>query len=314
MSGPAAAARGLLKRYGAFTAVDGIDFSIARQECFGFLGPNGAGKTTTMRMLSCLSERDAGHLEVLGMDPGRSPRAVKRRLGVVPQEINLDLELTVRENLLVYARYFDIPRGEAELRADELLRFVELADRADGPVERLSGGMKRRLQVARALINDPDLVLLDEPTTGLDPQARRLVWERLRDLTRRGVTLILTTHYMEEAAQLCDRLVLMDHGRIVREGPPARLVAEELGREVLEVRVPVQVRGELLVRIGGGALGHQAQGDLLTLHTDDAEALFARARDTGLPVELQVARPATLEDLFLAVTGHGLGEDEAIAG
>ncbi|HJZ62145.1 MAG TPA: ABC transporter ATP-binding protein [Miltoncostaeaceae bacterium] len=314
MSAAAAAARGLVKRYGAFTAVDGIEFSIARRECFGFLGPNGAGKTTTMRMLSCLSERDGGDLEVLGLDPGHSPRTVKRRLGVVPQEINLDLELTVRENLLVYARYFDIPRREAEARAEELLRFVELFERAEGPVERLSGGMKRRLQIARALINEPELVLLDEPTTGLDPQARRLVWERLRDLTRRGVTLILTTHYMEEAAQLCDRLVLMDHGRIVREGPPARLVADELGREVLELRVPAGDRAELLGRIGGDALGHQAHGELLTLHTDDAEELFARARATGLPVELQVARPATLEDLFLAVTGHGLGEDEAVAG
>ncbi len=313
MSGGARAvvahAHGLVKRYEAVPAVDGIAFDIRRQECFGFLGPNGAGKTTTMRMLSCLARRDAGELTVLGMDPAVHPRLVKRRMGVVAQETNLDLELTVRENLLVYARYFDIPRAEAARRADELLEFVQLADRAGDAVDRLSGGMKRRLQIARALINDPEIVLLDEPTTGLDPQARHLVWERLRALRERGVTLVLTTHYMDEAEQLCDRLVVMDRGRIAREGPPADLIAREVGREVLEVRITPDHTAELLTRLGPAVSGHQARGEVLILFTDDAEALFVDARATGVPLDLQMVRRATLEDVFLAVTGHLLRED-----
>jgi lipooligosaccharide transport system ATP-binding protein len=304
-------AQGLVKRYGAVAAVDGIDFDIHRQECFGFLGPNGAGKTTTMRMLSCLARRDAGDLAVLGMDPAVRPREVKRRMGVVAQETNLDLELTVRENLLVYARYFDIPRREAIRRTDELLAFVQLDERAGEAVDRLSGGMKRRLQIARALINDPELVLLDEPTTGLDPQARHLVWERLRALRERGVTLVLTTHYMDEAEQLCDRLVVMDRGHIAREGPPSALIAREVGREVLEVRVTPGHAAELLARLGARVSGHQSRGDVLNLFTDDAEALFVDARATGVPLELQMVRRATLEDVFLAVTGHVLREDAA---
>ena len=304
--GPVVAASGLTKRYGQVAAVDGIGFSIRRQECFGFLGPNGAGKTTTMRMLSCLARRDAGRLEVLGLDPAHHARAVKRRLGVVAQEINLDLELTVRENLLVYARYFDIPRREAARRADELLAFVQLTDRAHDGVERLSGGMKRRIQIARALVNEPELVLLDEPTTGLDPQARHLVWERLRALKDQGVTLVLTTHYMDEAEQLCDRLVVMDRGRIAREGTPAELIAAEVGREALELRVATSDVAELLARLGGAVDGHQIRGEVLNLYSDDAEALFVRARATGVALELQMVRRATLEDVFLAVTGHRL--------
>ncbi|MDX6645128.1 MAG: lipooligosaccharide transport system ATP-binding protein, partial [Miltoncostaeaceae bacterium] len=292
MTGPAEAvrARGLSKSFGAVPAVRGIDFTIAARECFGFLGPNGAGKTTTMRMLGCQSPRAGGELTVLGMDPEREPRQLKRRLGVVPQEANLDLELTVRENLLVYARYFDIPKGVARERADALLAFVQLGERADDEVDRLSGGMKRRLQIARALINAPDLILLDEPTTGLDPQARHLVWERLRELKRRGTTLVLTTHYMDEAAQLCDRLVIMDDGRIVREGAPAALVAEVVGREVLELRLAPADMTPLVVRLDGAVRGHQAIGDLLLLFTDDAEALGAAARATGTPLEVQSAR------------------------
>ena len=306
--GPVVRATGLTKRYGQVAAVDAIAFSIRRQECFGFLGPNGAGKTTTMRMLSCLARRDAGLLEVLGLDPADHARAVKRRIGVVAQEINLDLELTVRENLRVYARYFDIPRREAARRADELLAFVELTDRANDPVERLSGGMKRRIQIARALINEPELVLLDEPTTGLDPQARHLVWERLRALKEQGVTLVLTTHYMDEAEQLCDRLVVMDRGRIAREGAPAELIAAEVGREALELRVATSDVAELLGRLGAAVDGHQIRGDVLNLYSDDAEELFVRARATGVPLELQMVRRATLEDVFLAVTGHRLNE------
>ena len=299
-------ARGLTKRYGAFAAVDGIDLSIAAEECFGFLGPNGAGKTSTMRMLSCLAPRDAGDLEVLGLDPDVRPRELKRMLGVVAQDTTLDLELTVRENLLVFARYFSIARAEAARRADELLELMALDDRRDDAVDRLSGGMRRRLQIARALINHPRLILLDEPTTGLDPQARHAVWERLRLLRSAGTTLVLTTHYMDEAAQLCDRLVIMDQGRIVRAGVPAALVAEETGREVLELRVAPGDHARLLEAGAGAVRGHEADGDLLILFCDDAEALHARVRAAAIPAALQSARPAGLEDVFLRLTGRRL--------
>ncbi len=307
---PVVQAVNLTKRYGQVAAVDGIAFDIQRQECFGFLGPNGAGKTTTMRMLSCLAQPDAGQLSVLGLDPAVHARAVKRRIGVVAQEINLDVELTVRENLLVYARYFDIPRREAGRRADQLLAFVQLTDRAHDGVDRLSGGMKRRIQIARALVNEPELVLLDEPTTGLDPQARHLVWERLRALKEQGVTLVLTTHYMDEAEQLCDRLVVMDKGRIAREGAPAALIAAEVGREALELRIAPSSITELLTRLGAAVEGHQIRGEVLNLYSGNAEELFGRARATGVPIELQMMRRATLEDVFFAVTGHRLLEEQ----
>jgi lipooligosaccharide transport system ATP-binding protein len=259
-----------------------------------------------MRMLACLSPRDSGELCVLGIDPDVGPRELKRQLGVVAQDTTLDLELTVRENLLVYARYFDIPRPEAARRSDELLGLMALADRADDAVDRLSGGMRRRLQIARALVNRPRLVLLDEPTTGLDPQARHAVWERLRALRRDGATLVLTTHYMDEAAQLCDRLVIMDGGRIVRTGRPADLVAREVGREVLELRVAAGDAPALLAHLDGWARGHEVDGDLVLLFTDDAEALHAHARESGVPVRLQAARAAGLEDVFLRLTGRRL--------
>jgi lipooligosaccharide transport system ATP-binding protein len=300
------AARGLVKRYGDFTAVDGIDVVVAPGECFGFLGPNGAGKSTTMRMLSCLAPRDGGDLRVLGIDPDERPRELKRMLGVVAQETTLDLELSVRENLLVFARYFAIPRDEAARRADELLELMALADRRDDPVDRLSGGMRRRLQIARALINRPRLVLLDEPTTGLDPQARHAVWERLRLLRSGGATLVLTTHYMDEAAQLCDRLVVMDHGRIVRTGTPAGLVEAEAGRQVLEVWVAPGDAERALAAVDGAARGHERDGDLLIVFGDDAEDLHARIRAAGVPSELRAARPAGLEDVFLRLTGRHL--------
>jgi lipooligosaccharide transport system ATP-binding protein len=289
--------------------VDGIDFTIHAGECFGFLGPNGAGKTTTMRMLCHLTSRDAGELDVLGLDPSAAPRELKRRIGVVGQEINLDLELTVRENLLVYARYFDVPRDLARERAAELLRLVALDDRADEAVERLSGGMKRRLQIARALVNAPEMVLLDEPTTGLDPQARHVVWERLRELRRRGVTLVLTTHYMDEAEQLCDRLVIMDRGRIIREGRPADMVRAEVGREVLELRLAPAALARLRGEAADLATGVQVEGDLVLLATEDAEDLHRRLRERGVDGELQAARRATLEDVFLRLTGRRLRED-----
>jgi lipooligosaccharide transport system ATP-binding protein len=259
-----------------------------------------------MRMLSCLAPRDAGRLEVLGHDPDVDPRELKRSLGVVAQETTLDLELTVRENLLVYARYFDIPRAEAARRADELLGLMALADRAGDAVDRLSGGMRRRLQIARALINRPRVVLLDEPTTGLDPQARHAVWERLRLLRAGGATLVLTTHYMDEAAQLCDRLVIMDAGRIVRTGTPAELVAREAGREVLELRVAEADLPALLAVADGHTRGHEVDGALVLLFTDDAEALHGRIRAAGVPAALQAARPGGLEDVFLRLTGRRL--------
>jgi lipooligosaccharide transport system ATP-binding protein len=262
-----------------------------------------------MRMLCCLSPRDGGDLRVLGLDPEAEPRALKHRIGVVGQEITLDLELTVRENLLVYARYFAVPPAEARARADELLELVALADRAGEAVERLSGGMKRRLQIARALVNRPELVLLDEPTTGLDPQARHVVWERLRELRRRGVTLILTTHYMDEAEQLCDRLVVMDHGRVVREGRPADLIRAEVGREVLELRMGADDLARLRAVPDLAGLGIQVEGDLVQLAGDDAEALHGRLRSAGVGGELQAARRATLEDVFLRLTGRSLRED-----
>jgi lipooligosaccharide transport system ATP-binding protein len=259
-----------------------------------------------MRMLSCLAPRDGGELSVLGLDPDRSPRELKRTLGVVAQETTLDLELTVRENLMVYARYFDIPRAEAAARATDLLALMALADRADDEVDRLSGGMRRRLQIARALINRPRMVLLDEPTTGLDPQARHAVWERLRLLRRGGATLVITTHYMDEAAQLCDRLVIMDQGRIVRTGAPAELVTGEVGREVLELRMSPADIPRLLAHLDGRTRGHQRDGDLLLLFADDAEALHEEARASGLPMQLQAARAAGLEDVFLRLTGRSL--------
>ncbi len=305
---PAVLARGLTKRFGDLVAVDAVDFAIARGECFGFLGPNGAGKTTTMRMLSCMSHRDAGVLEVLGRDPAVEPRRVKASLGVVAQDINLDVELTVRENLQVYARYFDIDRHVAAERIEELLDFVQLRERADSAVLTLSGGMQRRVQIARALINDPRVILLDEPTTGLDPQARHLVWDRLNDLRSRGVTLVLTTHYMDEAEQLCDRLVVMDHGVIARSGAPRALIEAEVGREVVELMVDDADVPTLVHRLADTVRGHHRRGRMVSFFADDGESVYLAARDTGIASELRAIRRATLEDVFLRVTGHGLRE------
>jgi len=305
----AATARELVKRYGTRVAVDHISFDIAPGQCFGLLGPNGAGKSTTMRMMCCLTPRDGGLLEVLGRDPDRSPRALKQRLGVVAQDINLDLELTVRENLLVYARYFALPRPEAQQRADALLEFVRLTERSNEAVERLSGGMQRRLQIARALVNEPELILLDEPTTGLDPQARHAVWDRLRELRRRGTTLVLTTHYMDEAEQLCDRIMIMDNGRIIRDGAPAELVLTDVGREVLELRMSPAERARLAALTLPGATV-QVDGDLVQIAGDDAEALHEALRAAGIAGDLQAARRATLEDVFLRITGRHLRDDD----
>ena len=305
---PAASAAQLVKRYGTRVAVDHISFDIAAGQCFGLLGPNGAGKSTTMRMMSCLTSRDGGELRVLGHDPDREPRALKRRIGVVAQDINLDLELSVYENLLVYANYFAISRDEARRRANELLTFVRLHERRDEAVERLSGGMQRRLQIARALVNEPELVLLDEPTTGLDPQARHAVWDRLRDLRQGGATLVLTTHYMDEAEQLCDRIVIIDTGRVIRDGAPAALIRDEVGREVLELRASAESRSRI-VALDLPDASVQIDGDLVQIAGADAERLHEQIRAAGIAADLQSARRATLEDVFLRITGRHLRDD-----
>jgi lipooligosaccharide transport system ATP-binding protein len=306
MSTTAIHARRLTKRFGEFTAVDAIDLDVPAGECFGLLGPNGAGKTTTVRMIHAVQPITAGELVVLGLPVDREPAAVKRRLGLVPQEENLDPDLTPWENLLVFARYFDIPRPEAYRRATDLLRFVELTNRAHHPLDALSGGMKRRLLIARALLNDPELLVLDEPTTGLDPQARHLVWQRLRALKSQGITQILTTHYMEEAAQLCDRVALMHGGRILRQGRPVELVRAEIGEEVIEVRGEEPLLDAALAAVDGESLRWERTADTLYLYCAGGRALLPALSALRPPHLLH--RPATLEDLFLKVAGRSLQE------
>src|SRR5437764_1827465 len=269
-------ARGLTKRFGSFTAVDNVDFEVAAGEAFGFLGPNGAGKSSTMRMIGCVSPVTEGKLRVLGRDPAVDGAEIRARLGVVPQEDNLDNELTVFENLLVYGRYFDLPRTELRPRIDELLEFVQLTERRDDRTEPLSGGMKRRLTIARSLVNEPDLLLLDEPTTGLDPQARHVLWDRLFRLKQRGATLVLTTHYMDEAEQLCDRLVVMDKGRIVAEGSPRDLIARYSTREVVELRFRDEAPLDLDRHVDGLARRIEALPDRTLLYTDEGDATADR--------------------------------------
>ncbi|HEX2756662.1 MAG TPA: ATP-binding cassette domain-containing protein, partial [Candidatus Limnocylindrales bacterium] len=301
-------ARGLTKRFGAFTAVDAVDFSVAKGESFGFLGPNGAGKTSTMRMIGCVSPISDGELEVLGQDPRADGPRIRSRIGVVPQQDTLDTELTVRENLVIYGRYFGLSRAECGRRADELLEFAQLSERANDQVEPLSGGMKRRLTIARALINEPDLLLLDEPTTGLDPQARHLLWDRLYRLKQRGVTLVLTTHYMDEAEQLCDRLVVMDKARIVAEGSPRQLIERYSTKEVTELRFPVGVQETLNGHLEGLAERVELLPDRVLLYTDDGEAAVAAAHQRGLRPETVLVRRSSLEDVFLRLTGRSLIE------
>jgi len=299
-------ARDLKKSYGEFQAVKGVDFEVYRGECFGFLGPNGAGKTATMKMIYGAAVPTGGELRVAGLDVTRHERDVKRRIGVVPQENNLDDDLEVKENLLVYGRYFDLPKKVILRRADELLEFVQLTDKADAEVEQLSGGMKRRLLIARALINDPEIVVLDEPTTGLDPQARHLVWERLRELANEGKTLILTTHYMEEATQLCDRLVIMEGGRIVTEGSPQQLIEEHVSPQVLEFRGRNGSLERLREVIEAEADAVEQAGESLLAYTAGADALLEKVRASGVEVENTVYRQAGLEDVFLRLTGRSL--------
>jgi lipooligosaccharide transport system ATP-binding protein len=302
---PLIEARGLTKRFGDFVAVDGIDFAVERGETFGFLGPNGAGKTSTMRMIGAVSPISGGSLRVLGLDPGENGAEIKQRMGVVPQQDTLDFELTVYENVLVYGRYFGLPMEQIRTRANELLDFVQLNERRDSKVEPLSGGMKRRLTIARGLINDPELLLLDEPTTGLDPQARHVLWDRLYRLKQQGVTQVLTTHYMDEAEQLCDRLVVMDRAKIVAEGSPRELIERYTQREVVEVRVR-DGAPELDGRLKDLGERIEVLADRVLIGTDDGDATAHAVHERGLPVESVLVRRSTLEDVFLTLTGRTL--------
>ena len=309
MVDPLIEARALTKRFGPFVAVDGIDFEITPGEAFGFLGPNGAGKSSTMRMIGCVSPISGGTLRVLGMDPATEGAQIRGRLGVVPQEDNLDTELTVWDNLMIYGRYFDLPRPEIRRRAEELLEFVQLADRRDSRVDPLSGGMKRRLTIARALINQPEVLLLDEPTTGLDPQARHMLWERLYRLKQSGVTLVLTTHYMDEAEQLCDRLVIMDAGRIVAVGAPGELVAKYATREVVELRFArASEQNDALALVRSIASRVEPVADRLLVYTDDGDRTAAAVVSDGIEASSVLVRRASLEDVFLILTGRTLEE------
>ena len=306
---PMIEAVGLTKRFDTFTAVDHIDVVVPRGEAFGFLGPNGAGKSSTMRMVACVSPVTEGRLRILGMDPATQGPQIRARLGVVPQQDSLDTELSVRDNLLVYGRYFGMSRRALAPRIDELLDFAQLTDRAGSHVESLSGGMKRRLTIARSLINDPDVLLLDEPTTGLDPQARHVLWDRLYRLKQNGVTLVLTTHYMDEAEQLCDRLVVMDGGRIVAEGSPATLIADHSTREVAELRFPPGGNEPAAAQLAD-LLGEEARietlPDRVLLYVPDGEQAVSAALGAGLVPASTLVRRSTLEDVFLRLTGRSL--------
>jgi lipooligosaccharide transport system ATP-binding protein len=299
-------ARGLVKQFGSFRAVDGIDFDVSKGEAFGFLGPNGAGKSSTMRMVACVSPRSAGELSILGLDPDRDGPRIRARLGVVPQEDNLDTELTVRENLYIYGRYFDLPRKELRERIEQLLDFAQLTERGDDRVEPLSGGMKRRLTIARSLVNEPEVLLLDEPTTGLDPQARHALWDRLYRLKADGVTLVLTTHYMDEAEQLCDRLVVMDRGRIAAEGSPRTLIEQHSTREVVELRFGPGESERMAEKVSDLSERIEILPDRLLLYTEDGDAAAEAVHSRELEPTSVLVRRSTLEDVFLHLTGRHL--------
>ena len=308
MPQPVISAVDLVKRYGDVAAVDGLSFEVAAGESFGLLGPNGAGKSTTMRMIGAVSTRTGGELSILGLDPDRNGPDIRSQLGVVPQADNLDTELRVRENLLVYGRYFGLPRKVVVERADELLAFAQLEDKGDAKVDALSGGMKRRLTIARGLINDPRILLLDEPTTGLDPQARHILWDRLFRLKEQGKTLVLTTHYMDEAEQLCDRLIVVDHGRIMAEGTPAELIRRYSSREVLELRFGSDRNEEVARALEGSGDRVEVLPDRILVYTADGEAELERIVDAGLHPRTSLVRRSSLEDVFLRLTGRSLIE------
>jgi lipooligosaccharide transport system ATP-binding protein len=299
-------ARGLTKRFADRTAVDGIDVDVGRAEAFGFLGPNGAGKTSAMRMIGCVSPPTDGELRVLDMDPSADGPRIRARLGVVPQDNALDVNLTVHDNLYIYGRYFGMARAAVRERAAELLDFVQLGERADDRVDSLSGGMQRRLVIARALINEPEILLLDEPTTGLDPQARHLLWDRLFQLKQRGVTLVLTTHYMDEAEQLCDRLVVMDEGRIVAAGSPRDLIERHATREVLELRLGPGEHEPTARAVEELAERVELLRDRVLLYVDDADRALVAVHERGVEPVSCLVRRATLEDVFLHLTGRTL--------
>jgi lipooligosaccharide transport system ATP-binding protein len=300
-------ATGLIKQFGNFTAVAGIDFELRRGEAFGFLGPNGAGKSSTMRMIGCVSPPTRGKLSIFGLDPVTQGPAIRARLGVVPQEDTLDVELTVRENLLIYGRYFGLPRDVIAERTERLLEFVQLTERGGDQVEPLSGGMKRRLTIARSLINEPEVLLLDEPTTGLDPQARHVVWDRLFRLKQQGVTLILTTHYMDEAEQLCDRLVVMDGGKIAAEGSPRQLIEAYSTPEVLELRFRPDDHDQAGQKVADvPAQRMEILADRILMYVTDGDATLAAVRGLGLEPLTSLVRRSTLEDVFLRLTGRRL--------
>jgi len=308
MSDEIIVARDLTKRYGDLTAVDGISFTVQAGECFGFLGPNGAGKTTTIRMISCVSPVTDGSLTVDGLHVQADTRRIKARLGVVPQDDNLDPELTVRQNLRAYARYFDLPDDVAKERIDEALSLFQLAEKQNDKIDSLSGGLKRRLTIARGLLNSPVILILDEPTTGLDPQARHLVWQKLRGLKARGITMLLTTHYMEEAARLCDRVVILYKGKIIAEGTPDELIASHAGKDVVEVHGPLEDRLAVMARFNGYA-------DVAIEEVEDILYIYVRGNNGFDPASLKLAadrvvfRRANLEDVFLRLTGRGLAEE-----
>jgi len=301
-------ARDLPKRYGDLIAVDGISFTVQAGECFGFLGPNGAGKTTTIRMISCVSPVTHGSLTVDGMHVQADPRLIKARLGVVPQDDNLDPELTVRQNLRAYARYFDLPDDIAKERIDDALSLFQLAEKQNDKIDSLSGGLKRRLTIARGLLNSPVILILDEPTTGLDPQARHLVWQKLRGLKAGGITMLRTTHYMEEAARLCDRVVILYKGKIIAEGTPDELIAGHAGHDVIEVHGPIEDRVAVMARLNGHA-------DVAVEEVEDILYVYVRGDNGFDPASLKldgervVYRRANLEDVFLRLTGRGLAEE-----
>ncbi|MDQ3770850.1 MAG: ABC transporter ATP-binding protein [Actinomycetota bacterium] len=303
---PLVTAHTLTKRFDEFVAVNGVDFAIARGEAFGFLGPNGAGKTSTMRMIASVSPVTSGELRVFDMDPATQGPEIRTRLGVVPQDDTLDTELTVNENLYIYGRYFGIGGRVLKERIEELLDFVQLKERRDSKVEPLSGGMKRRLTIARALINEPELLILDEPTTGLDPQARHALWDRLYRLKQRGVTLIITTHYMDEAEQLCDRLVVMDQARIVAEGSPAALIARHSTREVVELRFAAGYQDNVVDRLEGLAKRIEELPDRVLLYTDNGDDAVGTIHERGVMPETIIVRRSSLEDVFLRLTGRRL--------
>jgi lipooligosaccharide transport system ATP-binding protein len=298
-------ARDLVKRYGEFTAVDGISFSVHTGECFGFLGPNGAGKTTTIRMISCVSPVTDGSLVVEGMHVQAEPRRIKGRLGIVPQDDNLDPDLTVRQNLRAYARYFDLSEDVARERIDEALALFQLTEKQNDKIDVLSGGLKRRLTIARGLLNSPSILMLDEPTVGLDPQARHLVWQKLRSLKARGITMILTTHYMDEAARLCDRIVVLYEGKIIAEGTPDELVESHAGNDVVEVHGPIEDRLAVMARLnGGGEISVEEVEDILYVYVGGNNGIDPAS--LKLEGERVVYRKANLEDVFLRLTGRGL--------